>query len=149
MHCVRRMREWTFNRGPRTRSTISRQELCQCLGWNFSQGACWPGGIPVEHRKQDPVNKDAVKSSSIIGPCHEDKWWRRRYIDSINGNGLCFWWPGCSSVAEDTDLFIMLLYHYCDRSNDGLAAVFLKKEVKCLRQRQVYSIKEAAEVVPA
>ena len=52
-------------------------------------------------------------------------------------------------VAEDTDIFVMLLYHYCDRSNDGLAAVFLKKEAKRLRQRQVYSLKEAAEVVPA
>ena len=43
----------------------------------------------------------------------------------------------------------MLLYHYCDISNDGLAAVFLKKEAKRLRQRQVYSLEEAAEVVPA
>ena len=59
-------------------------------------------------------------------------------------------------VAEDTDIFVMLLYHYCDRSNDGLvpndglAAVFLKKEArKHLRQRQVYSLKEAAQVVPS
>ena len=59
-------------------------------------------------------------------------------------------------VAEDTDIFVMLLYHYCDRSNDGLvpndglAAVLLKKEArKHLRQRQVYSLKEVAQVVPA
>ena len=59
------------------------------------------------------------------------------------------------AVVEDTDIFVMLLYHYCDRSNDGFASndglttVFLKKEAKRPRQRQVYSIKEAAEVVPA
>ena len=38
-------------------------------------------------------------------------------------------------VADDTDIFVMLLYHYCDRSNDGLAsinrlaAVFLIKKI--------------------
>ena len=38
-------------------------------------------------------------------------------------------------VAEDTDTFVMLFYHYCDRSNDGLAsnnglaAVFLIKKI--------------------
>ena len=31
-------------------------------------------------------------------------------------------------VADDTDIFVMLLCPYYDRSNDGLAAVFLKKE---------------------
>ena len=99
LYCVRRIREWTFDQGPWARSTTSRQDLCRCLGWNVSQGTCWPGGIPLEHRKQDPVNKDAVKSSSIIGSCHEDKWGRRRYIDSINCNGLCYWWPGCCSCC--------------------------------------------------
>ena len=110
LHCVRWIREWTLDQGPRAWSMTSRQDVCRCLGCNFSQGACWPGGIHHEHRKQDP-NKYDVKSYSIIGPCHEDKWLRRL------GNRT-FHVPRFASVHSAANEFL----HCWEGTCDGLGS---------------------------
>ena len=113
LHCVRWIREWMLDQGPRAWSTTSRQDVCRCLGWNFSQGACWPGGIHHEHRKQDP-NKYDVKSYSIIGPCREDKWGRRL------GNRKCHV-PRFASVYSAANEFL----HCWEGTCDGLASTIV------------------------